>query len=1710
MHGPTTPSAQHMSRKQSQRSGRESSRRWFRRLRGLERLEGRLLLATYGDIDGTILNDLNANGVKDAGEDGLPGWTAYVDLNLNGTFESSGANPEPWALTNPGGDYLIPNLLAGPYRVAQILQSGWMPTPPTLAYQDVVVFDTNITANFFNVQGVATTGDILGTVWNDANGDGIRTLGTESGLANWTIFLDLNHDRIANPTEPSTLTDLNGDYFFAALTPGDYSVCEIVPSGWAVTPALGFDNNYSVAVVAGGQSIAPDFANYRIASGTLRGTAWNDLNGDGIRAAGTDLGLANWTIFLDLNHDAIANPTEPTTLTDLNGDYSFAGLAPGDYNVHEVLPTGWEASPGFGANYTVAVAVGGDSVAPDFANYNVAAASVSGVVWNDLNGDGVRALATEPGLAGWSVFVDLNLNGVLDVAEPSAVSGSDGAYTIAGIHPGSIQIVELPGADWMPTAPSTGKRLVTLLNGANVSGQDFGNKQRTDALISGAVYVDSNKNGVRDPGERGLDGITVYVDLNNNAALDSGEPQTATSADLYFTPAVNEAGSYSFSHLAGGAYAVREIVPALLSATPVAQRERLLAIGGAEARSGVDFGNVFRPSEIRGVKFDDANGNHLRDPDELSVGGATVFIDSDRDDVLDDGEPTTVTAADGSYAFTDLLPDAYVVREIVGAGRVATYPTTTAGTLWPTGVSNPAVGNVTPLSITASLREGESLRQSVSLTLPNTGALTNLVDVFLLFDDTGSFTSNSPIVRAAFPEIIASLQTSLPGINLGFGVGRFEEYANFAAEYSTGRPFILNQPIVASGTTGFAASIQAALDRTTPGYGGDQPETDFEALYQTVTGLGFDGNNNGTVADSGAAGLVATQLTPGSSGDVPSFASFTADPSGSVLPAAGTLGGAGFRAGALPVILTATDTGFAYQPNGETTITGVGGVTLPVSALTQTSRGSTPYGSGAGIQQTITGLNALGALVIGLGTNPEANTDPRQGLESIAKLTGAVNQSTATVANGTADPIAPGDPFYFQISSGFGASVANGVVAAIQNAVTNVAVNVSLRASDPRVRIVNHTGVLPNVGAGQTATFDVEFVGDGVPRRFDLQFVREGTNVVLGSIPVVLGTPIPGDCYEFEDLEEGEICSTADFGSQLRSVAVINVAPSFIAGADQSISEDAGPQTMASWATAISPGPASEAGQIVNFIVSNDSPGVVNLQPTLSAGGTLSYTPPANAFGSARLSVQLNVDGGTLNGGVDTSAVQSFQIVIAAVNDAPVAAAVASVAPAAPTGVAADLSVLGADDGGEANLTYTWSAAAIPTGALAPSFSVNGTNAAKQTTVVFSKAGTYDFLATMADAGGLSTTSGVSVTVDQTLTSVTVSPNVVSLYGGMMQQFSVLGNDQFGEPLAAKPSFAWSATAGVVAASGLYTAPTTDAVVVVTAASGAVSGTGTVNVTGLPQIAAWQSARTHALVGEASLMILDDDKYSEPRSGGVRRLLVTFDRAVDPASFNASSVRIAGNNAAGAAIDLSSVAITASLRNGNTVGVFDFGASLPDKARYLVRVQGVTDPAGNALIGDSDRVFTNLKGDCSGDLRTNVTDLSSIRSGFANPINAAVAKQVRADVNLDGRANATDLSAAWAIRNTDVRLIPTPVLAAPSLLLSSITSSTAGLWPSAVSAGGATSPTVAEVAPNGQNAATAPTAVNTAAVTTVDGTALSSSALTARVIDAAILSLTSL
>ncbi|MCF6318329.1 MAG: cadherin-like domain-containing protein, partial [Proteobacteria bacterium] len=119
------------------------------------------------------------------------------------------------------------------------------------------------------------------------------------------------------------------------------------------------------------------------------------------------------------------------------------------------------------------------------------------------------------------------------------------------------------------------------------------------------------------------------------------------------------------------------------------------------------------------------------------------------------------------------------------------------------------------------------------------------------------------------------------------------------------------------------------------------------------------------------------------------------------------------------------------------------------------------------------------------------------------------------------------------------------------------------------------------------------------------------------------------------------------------TVNAVNDVPSFIKGADQTVLEDAGAQTINMWATALSAGPANESSQVLSFNLSNDNNALFSVQPAVDSSGNLSYTAATDANGSATIAINIMDDGTTINGGVDTSADQSFTISVTAVNDAP-------------------------------------------------------------------------------------------------------------------------------------------------------------------------------------------------------------------------------------------------------------------------------------------------------------------------------------------------------------------------------------------------------------------------------------------------------------------------
>lgn len=77
---------------------------------------------------------------------------------------------------------------------------------------------------------------------------------------------------------------------------------------------------------------------------------------------------------------------------------------------------------------------------------------------------------------------------------------------------------------------------------------------------------------------------------------------------------------------------------------------------------------------VRGLKWEDTDGDAIRDTDEPAIEGVIIYLDLDDDASLDGNEPSTTTDADGSYEFTGLVPGEWVVRELVPTGFGQTFP----------------------------------------------------------------------------------------------------------------------------------------------------------------------------------------------------------------------------------------------------------------------------------------------------------------------------------------------------------------------------------------------------------------------------------------------------------------------------------------------------------------------------------------------------------------------------------------------------------------------------------------------------------------------------------------------------------------------------------------------------------------------------------------------------------------------------------------------------------------------------------------------------------------------------------------------------------------------------------------------------------------------------------------------------------------------------
>ena len=480
-------------------------------------------------------------------------------------------------------------------------------------------------------------------------------------------------------------------------------------------------------------------------TGTVTAVVYNDANGNGVQDPGEG-GLGGATVYVDEGQGFTTG--DPSAVTNASGVATLTGVPVGAYAARMVPPTGTaQTEPAADGDYTVVVSAGGTSAVsgpfgaePD--------GTVSGSVYVDANDDGTQDDGEAAAPAGTVVDLD-STSGTTTVVTADTAAG--GTYAFADVVPGTYRVAVEPPAGYAVSQPAGGGDTVTVAPGGAVTGQTFGITEA--GSITGIVFDDANGNGTQDAGEAGLAGVTVYVDVNGDAADDAGDPTTTSATD----------GTFAIAGLSPGTYTVRDVVfTGDTQSVPTAGGEPVAVTAGAATAAG-PFGVVVSASStptptptptptattgaISGTAY--VGGDTPR-------AGAMIYLDANGNGLLDAGEVTTTTAADGTYAFTGLTPGAYVVRQLVPLGDVATAPAAGNYTLTVTagGSDTGTDFGVDPLPASPLM--------AASVSKPATTAIAGTTKEAVQVRVTNSSTTATfagPVTVGVYPSLTGSLST---------------------------------------------------------------------------------------------------------------------------------------------------------------------------------------------------------------------------------------------------------------------------------------------------------------------------------------------------------------------------------------------------------------------------------------------------------------------------------------------------------------------------------------------------------------------------------------------------------------------------------------------------------------------------------------------------------------------------------------------------------------------------------------------------------------------------------------------------------------------------------------------------------------------------------------------------------------------------------------
>ncbi|UUX95088.1 SdrD B-like domain-containing protein [Aquabacterium sp. J223] len=571
--------------------------------------------ASLGD---RVWFDADRDGVQDDGEAGAAGVKAtLIGGGLDGVIGTAD-DTATVATTDANGLYKFDGLIAGTQYQVQFsdLPAGYQFTSKDVGDDaadsdaDAVTGKSQIvtlapgehnpTLDAGLVTKLASLGD---RVWFDADRDGVQDDG-EAGAAGVKVTLiGGGLDGVigtADDTATVATTDANGLYKFDGLIAGTQYQVQFsdLPTGYQFTKKdVGDDAADSDADTVSGKSqivtLAPgehnptlDAGLVQVKTAKLGDRVWVDCDNDGIQDAGED-GVAGVKVILrGAGNDGLFNTADDvlaSTTTNSNGNYLFANLAAGKYQVTFGTVDGYDfakrdqgaddardsdADTTTGVSQVVTLAAGETNLTVDAGLVKAPKGSIGDRVWLDCDGDGIQD-SGEDGVCGVKVtLTGAGKDGTFGTADDTtAVDTTDayGRYRFDNLSAGKYQVTfgTVDGYDFTrrdqgaydskdsDADTTTGKSHVIDLAAGEVDlTVDAGLVKAPKGSIGDRVWLDCDGDGIQDSGEDGVCGVKVTL-------TGAGKDGTfGTADDITAVDTTDAYGRYRFDNLAAGKYTV--------------------------------------------------------------------------------------------------------------------------------------------------------------------------------------------------------------------------------------------------------------------------------------------------------------------------------------------------------------------------------------------------------------------------------------------------------------------------------------------------------------------------------------------------------------------------------------------------------------------------------------------------------------------------------------------------------------------------------------------------------------------------------------------------------------------------------------------------------------------------------------------------------------------------------------------------------------------------------------------------------------------------------------------------------------------------------------------------------------------------------------------------------------------------------------------------